>query len=97
VLLPHQFNDGRAVPKKWLIDAIFELAEQFDGVTHESKNVSGIWRHRGAVYREKFTRAVVDVDDKPENRRWMRRYKNRWKTRLQQIELWMVSYRIEIE
>jgi len=97
VLLPHQFNDGRAVPKKWLIDAIFEIAEHFDGVAHETQNVSGIWRHKGVTYREKFTRVVVDIQDKPNNRQWMRDYKNRWKARLEQIELWMVSYWIEIE
>jgi hypothetical protein len=97
VLLPHQFNDGRAVPKKWLIDAVFELAEEFGGAAHESQKVSGIWHHEKVIYREKFTRVVVDVDDKPENRQWMIRYKKRWKARLRQIELWMVSYRIEIE
>ena len=97
VLLPHQFNDGRAVPRKWLIEAIFELAEYFGGVSHESQKVSGIWHHQKVIYREKFTRVVVDIDDKPENRQWLKRYRNRWKIRLQQIELWMVSYRIEIE
>ncbi len=97
MLLPHQFNDGRAVPKRWHIDAIFEIAEHFGGVAHETQKVSGIWRHQGATYREKFTRLVVDVLDKPENRQWLRSYKNRWRARLQQIELYMVSYRIEIE
>jgi len=27
----------------------------------------------------------------------MRQFKERWKMRLEQLELWMVSYRIEVE
>jgi hypothetical protein len=40
---------------------------------------------------------VVDVPDSPNNRRWMKGFKERWKARLEQLDLWMVSYRIEIE
>ena len=97
MLLPLQFNDGRAVPEKWLIDAIFELAQHFDGASHETQKITGYWRHEGTLYREKFTRVVVDVQDMPKNRLWMRQYKRQWKARLGQIELWMVSYQIEIE
>jgi hypothetical protein len=42
-------------------------------------------------------RLVVDVPDFVKHRRWMKQFKARWKARLQQLELWMVSYRIEIE
>ncbi len=40
---------------------------------------------------------IVDVPDTVSNREWMRKFKARWKRRLEQLELWMVSYRIEIE
>ena len=30
-------------------------------------------------------------------RNWMGQFKGRWKARLQQLDLWLVSYRIEIE
>jgi hypothetical protein len=40
---------------------------------------------------------VVDVPDTDKNRKWMRAYKERWKERLGQLEIWMVSYRIDIE
>jgi len=42
-------------------------------------------------------RIVVDVPDSAKNRQWMKKFKSRWKKRLDQMELWMVSYRIEIE
>jgi hypothetical protein len=31
------------------------------------------------------------------NRKWMKNYKARWKKRLDHLEIWMVSYRIDIE
>jgi hypothetical protein len=39
----------------------------------------------------------VDVQETAKNRQWMRAFKKKWKERLQQLELWMVSWRIEIE
>jgi hypothetical protein len=39
----------------------------------------------------------VDVPDSAENRRWMKDLKARWKERLEQLDLWMVSYQIEVE
>jgi hypothetical protein len=40
---------------------------------------------------------VVDVPDAAESREWMREFKSHWKTRLQQLELWMVSCSIDVE
>jgi hypothetical protein len=42
-------------------------------------------------------KVVVDLPDSAMNRRWMQQFKDRLKARLEQSELWMVSYRIEIE
>jgi hypothetical protein len=39
----------------------------------------------------------VDVPDTVKNRHWMKKFKVRWKGRLDQLEIWMVSNRIEIE
>jgi hypothetical protein len=39
----------------------------------------------------------VDVLDTAKNRRWMKQFKERWKQELEQIDIWMVSYRIEVE
>jgi hypothetical protein len=37
------------------------------------------------------------VPDTAKHRRWMAAFKARWKARLDQLELWMVSFRIDIE
>jgi hypothetical protein len=97
VQLPLQFNDGRAVPEGWLADAAFELADHFDASSLEPQRIEGLWRHGGLLYRDKSVRLVVDLPDTVKNRRWMKGFKSRWKERLEQIELWMISYRIELE
>jgi hypothetical protein len=42
-------------------------------------------------------RIVVDLPDSTKNRLWMRQVKARWKARLEQLELWLISYRIDLE
>jgi hypothetical protein len=97
VLLPLQFNDGREVPSEALVDAVLEIVEQFGAASYETQKVEGHWRHGSVLYRDELVRLVVVVPDSVKNRRWMKAFKARWKARLEQLELWMVSYRIEIE
>lgn len=96
-LLPLQFNDGRDVPAEWLAEAVLEIVDHFGAASYETQKVEGHWRHGGAIYRDDLVRIIVDIPDTINNRRWMREFKLRWKERLEQVELWMVSYRIEIE
>jgi len=97
VLLPLQFNDGRDVPAEWLAEAVLEIVDHFGAASYETQKVEGHWRHGGVLYRDNLVRVIVDVPDSTKNRQWMKRFKKRWKTRLEQLELWMVSYRIEVE
>lgn len=97
VMLPIRFNDGRPVPRKWLGKALRELTEQFGGGNYQADPFEGEWRHEGIIYHDKSVKFIVDVPDSSANRQWMRGFKARWKDRLQQLEIWMVSYRIEIE
>jgi hypothetical protein len=97
VLLPLQFNDGRDVPADWLADAVLEIVEQFGAASYETQRIEGHWRRGRALYRDTLVRLVIDVPDAAKNRRWMKDFKQRWRTRLEQLELWMVSYVITIE
>jgi hypothetical protein len=97
VLLPLQSNDGRDVPSEWLADAVLEIVERFGAASYETQKVEGHWRYQGVLYRDNLVKIVVDVSDVPENRIWMKDYKERWKTKLEQLELWLVSYTIDIE
>lgn len=64
---------------------------------HETQRVEGHWRHSNVVYRDNLVRIVIDVPDAEENREWMREFKRRWKAKLEQLELWLVSYEIDID
>jgi hypothetical protein len=76
---------------------VLEVVDHFGAASYETQKVEGHWRHSGVVYRDNLVRLVVDAPDSAKNRQWMRRYKTRWKERLEQLDLWVVSYRIEVE
>jgi len=97
VLLPVRFNNGNDVPEELLGEAVNEMVQQFNAVTFYKEAVEGRWFHDQTLYRDDLALLVIDVPDTLKNRRWMKAYKARWKERLQQLELWMVSYVIDIE
>ena len=97
ILLPLQFNDGREVPSEWLAEAVLEVVDHFGAASYETQKVEGHWRSSGILYRDNLVKLVVDVPDSAGNRDWMKQFKARWKERLQQIDLWMISSGIEVE
>ena len=97
VLLPLQFNDGRSVPDEWLADAVLEVVEHFGAASYETQRIDGHWRDAGITYRDTLVRLVIDVPDVAKSRKWMKQFKARWKAKLEQVELWMVSFPITIE
>lgn len=97
ILLPLQFNDGRDVPSDWLAEAVLEIVGYFDAASYETQKVEGHWRHQGVLYRDNLVKIVVDAPDEEANREWMREYKKRWKQKLEQLDLWLVSYTIDVD
>lgn len=97
VLLPVRFNDGTDVPEDLLAEAVNEIVEQFGAVTFHRQTVEGHWRHDEAMYRDDLAILVINLPDNAKNRKWMKAFKGRWKERLDQLEIWMVSYPIDIE
>lgn len=97
ILLPLQFNDGREIPPEWLAEAVLEVVDHFGAASYETQKVEGHWRHGGVLYRDNLVKIVVDVPDSARNRQWMKQFKTRWKERLEQLDLWVVSHRVEVE
>ena len=97
VLLPTRFNDGRVVPDEWFADALDEIVDHFGTVSFHKEAVEGYWQHAGTLYRDELGMIVVDVPNDAKSRKWMKAFKARWKERLEQLEIWMVSYLIDIE
>jgi hypothetical protein len=57
VMLPLQFNDGRAMPGDWIAEAVLEVVEKFGAASYETQKVEGHWRHGGILYRDASKRA----------------------------------------
>jgi len=87
----------RDVPADWLADAVLEIVVQFGAASYETQRIEGHWQQGVTVYRDNLVRLVIDVPDTATNRRWMKEFKQRWKAKLEQLELWMVSYHVTIE
>ncbi len=85
------------MPAEWLAEAVLEIVDHFGAASYETQKVEGHWRSGGVLYRDNLVRIVVDVPDSAKNRQWMKKFKGRWKDRLEQLELWMVSYRIDVD
>ena len=97
VLLPLQFNDGSDVPAELLAEAVLEIVDHFGAASYETQKLEGHWRHGGVIVRDNLVKIVIDTPDSQSNRRWMKQYKARWRSKLEQVELWMVSYAVEVE
>lgn len=97
ILLPLQFNDGRDISPELLAEAVLEIVEKFGAASYETQRVEGHWRHQEVLYRDSLAKVVVDVPDTEENRDWLRQFKTRWKEKLEQIDLWLVSYIIDVD
>ncbi len=97
VLLPLRFNDGRDIPGEWLAEAVLEVVDRFGAASYETQKVEGHWRHGGVTYRDDLVRMVVDVPDAPENRTWFGEFKGGWKAKLEQLDLGVISYQVDIE
>ncbi len=69
----------------------------FGAASYETQKVEGHWCHGGVLVRDNLVRLVVDAPDMVSNRLWMRQNKEHWRLRLDQVELWMISYAVELE
>ena len=49
------------------------------------------------MYRDNLVKIVVDVPDLADNRRWLQATRLDGRTRLEQLELWVVSYPIDVD
>ncbi|MGA3211366.1 MAG: hypothetical protein ABSD20_08655 [Terriglobales bacterium] len=76
---------------------MLDVVGHFGAASYETQKLEGQWRQGGILFRDNLVRLVVDAADTEQSRDWMKEFKRRWQVRLQQLELWMVSYPIEVE
>jgi hypothetical protein len=96
ILLPLKFNDGTAVPAEFTGETILELRTRFGAVSCETQIIQGIWQHAGDNFRDELTRLFIDVPDLPEHLEFMTAYKQTLKSRFKQIDIWMVTFLLDV-
>jgi hypothetical protein len=96
ILLPLQFNDGRAVPESLLWQTVEELEARFHAVSWENQIVRGIWHQEGVVFRDNNTRLILYVEDLPEHRAFFVAFKEKLKARFPQLDIWITSHAIDV-
>jgi hypothetical protein len=96
IILPTRHNDGTPVEPEKHYQTAEELVERFGAVSLMPETIHGIWLHQSTRYEEDNLRLVVDVEDTAENKAFFSRFKETLKHRFQQIDLWIVSYEIQI-
>ena len=95
ILLPLRLNDGRPVLETALGDTLIELEQKFEGVSWDTQ-IRGAWKRASHSSYDEPIRVFVDVPDLPENRDFFLQFKQRLKTRFQQLDIWLTSYSIDI-
>lgn len=96
ILLPLKFNDGSAVPGELTAKTILELRDKFGAVSCETQTIHGVWQHSDQEYRDELVRLFIDIPDLAEHRQFLAEYKETLKARFQQIDIWMVTYLLDV-
>lgn len=95
-LLPTSFNDGTPVPDELVGQTLLEIRRQFGAVSSDTQYIEGHWEYEGRVFRDYNVRVFVDVPDTTENRQFFVEFKERLKQRFQQIDIWMMTYPLDV-
>ena len=96
ILLPTRYNDGLPVEDEHFARTRRDLAAEFGAVTWSPERVQGIWSQGGKIFEDAHIKVVIDVEDTPVVHAFFGRFKETLKSRFRQIDIWMISYPIEI-
>ena len=80
------FNDGTPVPEELLAETFIELRKKFGAASWETQVLRGAWEASGTTYQDNLTRFFVEVIDAPEHRHFFKDFKERLKTRFNQLD-----------
>ena len=96
ILLPVRFNDGRRVSGELLEQTRQDIMDQFGAVQIQPHTVLGLWVYEGSRYEDELRRFTVDIEDTPENQQFFVKFKQTLLERYEQIEIYIVSYPVDI-
>jgi hypothetical protein len=99
ILLTAKYNDGRSVMQvcmECFPHTLMQVVDQFGALSYSPHSILGVWTYAGQRYDDELFLLTVDVDDTPEARRMIAQLKQDLLSRFAQIEIYVVSYRVEV-
>jgi hypothetical protein len=99
ILLPTRYNDGRSIilqEMHTLQQTLHEVVEHFGAMSYSPNSILGVWIHDGKRFDDELFQLTVDVEDTPENSEFFVAFKKRLLERFQQLDLYIVSYKIDV-
>lgn len=96
ILLPLMHNDGRPVDPEKFSQTLEELLTELGAVSISPHAVRGIWVHEGARYEEESRRIEINVEDSSACAEFFVALKATLTERFEQIEIYIVSYPIDV-
>jgi len=99
ILLPAKYNDGRAIMHECMAcfpQTLMEVTDQFGALSYNPHSIKGVWTQDGQRYEDELFRLTVDVEDRPEHAKFIAHLKAELLERFEQLEIYVVSYPIEV-
>jgi hypothetical protein len=96
ILSPLRTNEGRNARREKFEQTVDDILERFSGISIQPTPVHGIWLHQGRRYEDDSLRIDVDVPDTRANQQFFVRLRRTLAERFQQIEIYVVSYPVDV-
>jgi hypothetical protein len=99
ILLPARYNDGRDVMRvcmECFPKTLMEVSDQFGAFSYNPYSILGVWTADGKRYNDELFRLTLDVENTPENNQFVAHLKDELLQRFEQLEIYVVSYPIEV-
>jgi hypothetical protein len=99
ILLPAKYNDGRDVMQVCMDcfpQTLMAVTDQFGAFSYNPHSILGVWAAEGQRYHDELFRLTVDIEDTPDNRQFVTQLKAELRQRFEQLEIYVVSYPVEV-
>jgi hypothetical protein len=99
ILLPAKYNDGRSIMQvcmECFPHTLMEVIRQFGALSYNPHSILGVWTAEGRRFDDELFLLTIDADDTAEARLYIRQLKEELLGRFDQLEIYIVSYAIEV-
>ena len=77
-------------------DTLMEVVDRFGALTFNPQPANGVWSHGGRRYDDQLYRLALDVPDTDDSKHWITTFKKELLKRFEQLDIYVVSYPVEV-